>query len=71
MQKGVHESQDFNFFHPDSKLTDPTVFGIDFRKDYKLANDDWKVLQKHHFDRGTAAMPSLMKEKCLPLLYPF
>jgi nucleolar GTP-binding protein len=33
---------DFNYFHPDSKHKDPTVFGIDWRKNYKLANPEWR-----------------------------
>ena len=31
-----------NFFHPDSTATDPTKFSIDYRKDYLLAQDEWK-----------------------------
>lgn len=34
--------EDANFFHPDSTATDPTKFGIDFRKDYLLANPEWR-----------------------------
>lgn len=32
---------DHNFFHPDSTATDPTKYGIDWRKDY-LLKDEWK-----------------------------